>query len=343
MRRAIILAGVSSLNVVVGFASQWYIFTTLGPGRETDAYFAALVIPTLVLAVVSGSLMHVLVPLLSVGDDEAFRREAWTFFQGIALGFGAVAVPLGLAAQWWVPLTVPGFGQEARDLTVHIVRVQLLGMVFTAATGVLWQFVDRFRASMARPGQRSLLSLSSQLYGAGQSVLNSSIAAPMVPRLAQLARKGQWREFQRVSSHRLAHMIVVTGAALVGIALLGLPVLTLLFGHGRFDAGEIKQLWIILLALGGVWIGGSTGQILASSFYAKGDTVTPTRIGVVGYSVGVVLKVGGFFLFGVVGIAAGSSLYILLNCVAMYLFLRRNLGRHVHDSTPNPSPALSNV
>ena len=138
MRRAIILAGVSSLNVVVGFASQWYIFTTLGPGRETDAYFAALVIPTLVLAVVSGSLMHVLVPLLSVGDDEAFRREAWTFFQGIALGFGAVAVPLALAAQWWVPLPVPGFGQEARDLTVHIVRVQLLGMVFTAATGVLW-------------------------------------------------------------------------------------------------------------------------------------------------------------------------------------------------------------
>ena len=126
------------MNVLLAFFYQWFTLTQLGPGRATDALFAGMVVPQLVLAVVSGSLTHVLVPLLTGQRDEAFARNAWTCFLGVGALFGGLAVVLFVGAPGWVPLTVPGFDSEARELTVELVRIQLLGMVFTAMTGVLW-------------------------------------------------------------------------------------------------------------------------------------------------------------------------------------------------------------
>lgn len=415
MRRTLTLGGLAGINVLVSFAFQWYIFTHLGPGRATDALVAGMVVPQLVFAVVSGSLTHVLVPLLASEDESTFRRDAWTFFQGVGLFFGAVALVLSLAAPIWVPLTVPGFGGPTTALTVALVRVQLIGMVFTASTSVLWsvyharqrfawaelsvvlaavlsfpvlllalprygvlaaawvfvlkfglqmlmllpglgryhrpdfgtaaakeawrrihpllvgtsfyktdQLVDRFLASMAPAGGISLLYLAQQLYGAGHQVLNTAVAAPMVPALAMRATRRDWSGFRQLSRKRLHLMLAVTGVCLIGLVAVGGPVLSALFGHGRFDAREIDRLWWLLLALGGTWVGGAAGQILSTSFYAKGDTRTPTRIGVLGFAAGVVFKVGGFYLFGVVGIALGTSLYFMINAVALYLFLSRD-------------------
>lgn len=426
MRRVILLGGVASANVTLGFLYQWYIFTRLGPGRATDALFAAMVIPNLVLAVASGSLMHVLVPLLSTQRAENFRRDAWTFFQLIGAGFSFVAVPLILLAPYWVPLTVPGFEPAAAELAIRLVRIQLLGMVFAAVSGVLWaayharqrffwaevspvitavvtfpflvwalprygavaaawallirqgiqvllllpgmgayhlprlrtgtveeawrrirpllagtayyktdQLVDRFLASMAPPGQLSLLHLGTQLYGAGHTVLNTAIAAPMVPQLAHRVHTGDWNDFRRISRQHLGLILGLTGLAFIAIILIGRPVLALLFGHGRFSAGEVGQLWILLLALGGTWLGGAAGQILSTSFYARGDTRTPTRVGVAGYTLGVILKVIGFRFLGVIGIALGTSIYLLLNAGVMQILL----SRHLRAAVTQPSQA----
>ena len=105
---------------------------------ETDALFAAMAVPQILLAVVSASLSQVLVPLLSIENAENFQKEAWTFFQGIGLIFSAFAVLLFITAAEWVPWTVPGFSWEAQSLTVRLLRIQLLGMVFMGLNGVIW-------------------------------------------------------------------------------------------------------------------------------------------------------------------------------------------------------------
>lgn len=407
-RRTLVLGGLAGLNVLVGFAYQWYTLTYLGPGRATDALFAGMMIPQLVLAVGSGSLTHVLVPLLTQSDETSFRRDAWTFLQGIGVLFGACAVLLALGAAYWVPWTVPGFDQSGIALTVQLVRVQLIGMVFTACTAVLWsvyharqrfvwaeispvlasgivfpflvvalprigvtaaawalvlkaalqmllllpgigryhwpefgtnatwaawtrvrplllgttfyktdQFVDRFLASMAPAGALSLFHFAQQLYAAGHQVLNTAIAAPMVPLLAQRAHQRDWIGFRSISAHRLRWMLAVTVLGLVGIAVVGLPVLSFLFGYGRFSSAEIDRLWWLMLAAGGIWIGGAAGQILSTSFYARGDTKTPTKVGVFGFTLGIGFKVLGFYLGGIIGVALGTTLYYLMNAILL--------------------------
>jgi len=132
------LAVLSGAEILLGLVYQWYFLTRLGPGTDTDAFYAGMMIPQLVLIVVTGSLMQVLVPLLAVQDDESFAQTVWTFVQGTGLVFGAVILLGWLFAGWWVPLTVPGFAPAARDLTVRLVRVQLFGLLFGALSSVFW-------------------------------------------------------------------------------------------------------------------------------------------------------------------------------------------------------------
>lgn len=138
MKLILQLGFLSIVNLGIGLLVQWYIFTRLGPGVETDALFAGMTIPQMVLAIVTGSLMHVLVPLLSGKEDHELRHDAWGFLILITGLFSALALLLYLTAPWWVPWSVPGFTERGLDLTIMLTRIQLVGMVFSAMNGVQW-------------------------------------------------------------------------------------------------------------------------------------------------------------------------------------------------------------
>lgn len=138
MKQSIQLAILSSANLGITFLFQWYVLVQLGPGMESDALFAGMTIPQLVLAVISGSLMHVLVPILAGENEDRLRHDAWALLVLIGALFGMLALALHVTASWWVPLTVPGFDEAAKHLTIELSRIQLIGMVFTAINGVQW-------------------------------------------------------------------------------------------------------------------------------------------------------------------------------------------------------------
>jgi putative peptidoglycan lipid II flippase len=138
MKLSLQLGVLSAANIGLSFVFQWYVLTQFGAGIETDALFAGMTIPQLVLAVISGSLMHVLVPLLSGECESRIRHDAWGFFILIGAMFTLFAILLYITATWWVPLTVPGFSAAGQALAVKLTRIQLVGMVFAAVNGVQW-------------------------------------------------------------------------------------------------------------------------------------------------------------------------------------------------------------
>ena len=416
MRLAVILGGISGINILITFFYQLIVLTTIGPGIETDALFAAIVIPGLFLAVISGSLTHTLVPLFSVMEQGELAKEAWNYTQGITIVFTAFALILWLSAPVCVPLIVPGFTNEAHQLTIVLVRIQLIGMVFSAMNGVLWpvyharqkfiwaeispavgalvgllflllgigrwgviaaawalvlrsviqsilllpvlgqyntpawrgknlkavwhrlyplllgsmyyrsdQIVDRFLSSMAPVGQLSLLHFAHQIYNAGNLIIGKAIIAPAVPLLSQKAIDKEWPSFNQIYKGRLLWMLLITTVIFLGIPLAGNQVLVFLFGHGRFEWSEIVYLKWLLILLGGVWVGGVLGQLLSTSFYAQGNTKTPTIIGSIGYTLGIGLKVMGFYCWGVFGLAIGTTFYYIFNTI----WLKMALGRRI--------------
>lgn len=185
--------------------------------------------------------------------------------------------------------------------------------------------IDRFLASMAPAGALSLLYIAQQVFGAANQVINKAIVAPMVPTLATHAVQRDWSTFQRLYRRRLGWVAMLTGGGYLVFLLIGERALHLLIGYGGVTDQNVHMLWWILALLVGVLIGGALGQVLSTSFYAKGDTKTPTRIGVAGFTLGVVLKVLGYLQAGILGLAVGTTLYYLLNAYLLHRNIEKDL------------------
>ncbi|MGH7508233.1 MAG: lipid II flippase MurJ [Gemmatimonadales bacterium] len=427
MRLTLWLTGLAGSNAALGFLYHWYLLTTLGPGRETDAFFAGLMIPQLVLAVLGGSLASVLVPMLSTEDPDGRGRLVWTTLYSVVLIGVALSLALGLTAPLWVPLTVPGFGADAVRLTTELFRIQLPAVVLSLVSTVqraasnargrfvwveasatltvlsgfgflavtlpslgvaaaawamvlrsalqvalllrslgpirppvwrlsalnrLWHrlqplllgslyyksdiVVDRMLASLVPSGLLSLYYLGHQLWSSAYLVLSKAIAAPAVPRLARYAEQKDWNRFRWLNRSRLTVLLLIAAATYAGLLAFGRPVLNLLFEGGRFTPEQVRQLWWLLVALGGLWIGGAAGQIVATSFYAQGETRLLTRIGAFWFTVGIGLKLVGFYFFGIWGVAIGTSLSYLASAAAQQLTLERRY--HLKVATGSHTP-----
>ena len=126
----------SMINIASALAFQWVVLTMIGPGRETDALFAAMTLPQIFASVISASLANVLTPILAGETDEVQRRDCWTLLTLSGAGFLIVTVALELTSAWWTPLTVPGFTKAHQALTVHLARITVIGIVFTGMNAV---------------------------------------------------------------------------------------------------------------------------------------------------------------------------------------------------------------
>ena len=136
MRRAFVLMAITGVNIVALFVYQWFVVVKLGAGPQSDAVFASMVLPQVILNVVSGSLAFVLVPMLATTDDGRFHTEISNFLAALGMLFGAVGLLLFVSVDLWVPLTVPGFSANGKEITESLARVQLIGMFFTGVGAV---------------------------------------------------------------------------------------------------------------------------------------------------------------------------------------------------------------
>ena len=75
-----------------------------------------------------------------------------------------------------------------------------------------------------------------------------------------------------------------------------------------------------------MFLGGVGGQICSSSFYACGDTTTPTRMSMLTYTAYIPGKVAGFYFGGVMGLAIVTSIYYITNLsLQVYLLEKKQI------------------
>lgn len=414
IRLSLILAGLAICSAALAILMPWYVVTHLGVGVETDAFFASGALPQLIFLVASFSLTQVLIPLLATEDERTFRRDAWGFFLSVTGLFSLLGVVLFVLAPYWVPLLVPGFSDEAKQLAISLSRIQMLAMVGNASVAVLWSvhyarqkfiwaelspvfanllsllflfwtlpqygivaaawanvlnlalklgflmpllgrwqwpqwdsdamreawrrikpfllgqtysksdpLIDRFLTSMSTAGNLSLLYIGQQIYSALNLIITKAISAPTLPRLALAAQSGEWIRFRRTYRQRLWWMAGLGIAAGVILLVFGESLLHLMIGHGGITAQNVRLLWWIMLALSGLLIGGTAGQVTSVAFYAMGDTKTPTMLFVWTFTIYIPIKVLVFLHYGLVGLAVATSAHLLLNFLLQFIVLER--------------------
>lgn len=252
----------------------------------------------------------------------------WTLPRyGIAAAAWATVLSLGLKVAFLMPMLGrcqwPQWDSYAMREAWRRLKPFLLGQTYSKSDPL----IDRFLTSMSIAGDLSLLYIGQQIYSAINLIITKAISSPVVPRLAHAAKSGDWRQFHHLYRQRL---LWVTGLGLAaGIILLvfGEDLLHLMIGHGGITAENVRLLWWIMLALIGLLIGGTAGQVTSVAFYAMGDTKTPTMLFVWTFTIYIPIKALVFLHYGLLGLAIATSVHLIVNFLLQLLVLERVTAR----------------
>jgi putative peptidoglycan lipid II flippase len=255
----------------------------------------------------------------------------WTLSRyGIVAAAWATVLNLGLKVVMLMPALGhwewPQWNSYAMKEAWRRIKPFLLGQTYAKSDPL----IDRFLTSLTTAGNLSLLYIGQQLYSSINLITTKAISTPSVPRLAVAATSGDWSNFRRIYHHRLFWMLGITIAAALGLFVVGEPLLRLMIGRGGIRAENVHQLWWIMIALAGVLIGGAAGQVISGAFYAIGDTRTPTVLFIGTFTVYIPIKILVFLRYGVIGLAAVTSVHLAVNFLLQLLVLERTVARSAH-------------
>jgi len=152
-------------------------------------------------------------------------------------------------------------------------------------------------------------------------VISSGVSTVAFPDLAGAATTGQGRDFRHCLSENMRRMLLAVLPVIIGCSLFSYSTTQELLERGAFTSNDTTAVAMIFTAFIGYFIAAAFGDLLAKSFYALGDTRTPSLIGAVGFTLGIGFKILGVQWGGACGLAWASSLYYLLNASTMLAIL----------------------
>jgi len=252
-------------------------------------------------------------------------------FGVVALAWGVVAgailhLGIQLPSLWktgWRPRAGFGWG----DPGVRKVGRLMFPIALGLAAAQVNVFVDTVLGTQLPHGRVAALRYADTVAQVPLGTFSQALAFVLFPFLARDAAVGALDTIRRRTSLALRLNIFALVPASAGLAVLSLPLVTLLFQHGAFDQESSRQTaWALLFFSFGL-TGQAATALLVRVFYALQDVIAPLRISavvvVINLAVNVVL-VRTPLQQG--GLALGTSIAATLNALLLALLLRRRLG-----------------
>jgi putative peptidoglycan lipid II flippase len=207
----------------------------------------------------------------------------------------------------------------------------MLPAIFGSSVAQINVLLGGIIASLLPVGSISYLYFSDRLMEFPLGLFGIALATVTLPTLSRLWASEDKTEFAETLdwSMRLAMLIVVPAAA--GLIVLAGPLIATLFYGGIFDEHSVGMTALSLRAYAIGLIGFSFVKILAPAFFAREDTRTPVRVGIIALAVNLLLSISSaWYLSAVgfagphVGLAAATSVAAILNAALLYRGLQRD-------------------
>jgi putative peptidoglycan lipid II flippase len=253
----------------------------------------------------------------------------------LAMALGVVIGGLGQFACQLPALHDKGFRLRLEMPHGHpgVRRVALL--MAPAAIGLaatqLNLFVSTLIASLLEQGSVSWLTYAFRIMQLPIGVFGVALATVSMPALSRAAVNQDLASLKSTLSATLRLVFLLTAPAALWLGVMAVPVIALLYQHGRFGpldttrtAGALVMYCVGLPAFAAV-------GVLTRTFYALGDTRTPVRASFVSVALNLVLNllfIGPlrFLGLGVMGLALATSVTAIANLLQLAWYLRRRVG-----------------
>jgi putative peptidoglycan lipid II flippase len=251
----------------------------------------------------------------------------WPSIYGMAIG-----ALVGGALQWWIQ--IPALAREgyrfrffANWKDPYLGRmIGLMGAgTFGLAATQINIFVNSLLASSEGDGAVSWLNYAFRLMQFPIGVFGVAISTANLTRVSREAANGDAAAVRESIRTSLRMVFVLTVPSAVGLAFLGIPIISVIYEHGRFQSADT---YATALALAGYSLGlvaYSAIKVLVPVMYSLGLT----RFAILSSGISVILNVMLCYLFvqsySFVGLAFASSISAILNAVLILAILQSRL------------------
>ena len=220
--------------------------------------------------------------------------------------------------------------RRGHDGVRRILRL-IVPALFGVSVAQINLLVDTLIASFLVTGSISWLYYSDRMVEFPLGVFGVALATVILPNLSQRHAEGTPEAFSKTMDWALRWVLLLALPAAVGLALLAGPILTTLFNYGRFGEHDVQMASLSLVAYASGLLGFVMIKVLAPGYFARQDTRTPVRVGVVAMLANIALNLALVVPLKHAGLALATSLSAYINAGLLLRGLRRD-GVYVPES-----------
>jgi putative peptidoglycan lipid II flippase len=249
-----------------------------------------------------------------------------------ALAWGLAAAGLGQFLWVMIAAKREGMAPALRfpRLSPEVKRLfaLILPGVFGAGVAQINLFADIIFASFLSEGAVSYLYYADRVGQLPLGVIGVAVGTALLPLMSRQLRAGETDHAIQSQNRGIELALFLTVPAAIGIAVLSLPIVTVLFERGHFTHADSLATSAALSAYAFGLPAYVLIKVLAPGFFAREDTKTPVQIAVVCLLANVLFVLILIQPLQHVGIALATVLSSWLNaCLLGYLLYRRGLFR----------------
>jgi putative peptidoglycan lipid II flippase len=203
--------------------------------------------------------------------------------------------------------------------------------IFGSSVAQISILLDTLIASFLITGSISWLYYSDRLMEFPLGVFGIALATVILPSLSRQHASASREQFSGTLDWAVRFVILISAPASVGLVILAGPTLATIFYGGKFTAVDVRMAELSLMAYGGGLVALTLVKVLAPGFFARQDTRTPVRVGLIALAFNMIFNIAvvvPWAMWGLpaphAGLALSTSLSGFLNAGLLYRQLRRD-------------------
>lgn len=302
---------VDSLRIMFPFLFCISLVAMSGAVLNTLNRFAVPAVTPVILNICMILAMWLMVPLL---DNAA---------QALAIG---VLIAGFIQMIFQVPSLIkegyfPKPSLDFKNDSVKKLFTLMLPAVFSVSVAQVNMFVNTFLASFLVTGSISWLYYSDRLMEFPVGVFGIALATVVLPSLSKEHTSGTPESFSSMMDWALRWVILIAVPATVALFLLATPLITTIFQYGKFTEHSVAMSAVALQAFSVGVCGFIFVKVLAPGFFARQDTKTPMKIGVIAVIVNVICSIILVRSMQHTGLALAISIAAWVNALLLFATL----------------------
>lgn len=216
------------------------------------------------------------------------------------------------------------------DSRVRRILTLMVPVLFASSVAQLSLLINSAIASNLMTGSVSWLYFADRLMEFPLGIFSVAVATVILPALSARHAEASTEHFSQTLDWALRLLLLIVVPAAVGLFVLSGPMIATLFQYKSFTAHDTVMTRYALMAYSLGLLTFSVVKVLLPGYYARQDTRTPVRYGVIALLIGMGMSLT--FALGLkslewvaphTGLALATSLTALINASLLYWGLRR--------------------